>query len=47
MRNTITNDELAEANARTENMSYSQGLLPMIFLVLLGAPALMSILGIV
>lgn len=47
MRNTITNDELAEANARTENMSYSQGLLPMIFLVLLGAPALMSILGLV
>ncbi len=44
MRNTLMNSDLAEANSVTTRMSYPQSLLPLVFMFLLGAPAIMRLI---
>lgn len=45
MRNSMMNTELAEANTATTQMTYPEALLPIIFIILLGAPALIQIIS--
>lgn len=44
MRNTLMNADLAEANSATTRISYPQALLPLVFMLLLGAPAIMRLI---
>lgn len=44
MRNSLMNADLAEANTVTTRISYPQALLPLVFMLLLGAPAVMRLI---
>lgn len=44
MRNSLMNADLARANTATTQISYPQALLPLIFMVLLGAPAIIRLI---
>jgi|LSQX01.1.fsa_nt_gb Flp pilus assembly protein TadB len=44
MRNSLMNADLAQANTATTQISYPQALLPLIFMVLLGAPAVIRLI---
>lgn len=45
MRNTMMNDDLAKANAATNQISYPEATLPMLLVVLLGVPVVLSLMG--